>query len=209
MKMRKPLVLITFFVSLVVIVCLTFYTIYYASLPFVFDEKGSIILGHKEAPVELILFEDFQCGHCQEFSERVLPRLQERYINSGVVRCVLIPLPLFPGSRALTNTALAIYHDSPDSVLPFLRDSYRQFPSNPVTESALLDLVEKTGGIDIEDVEACMKEHCYYSNINKNLKKARNLMKKQVQVPMLYINGVPVSSLSYDVIAARIEKILR
>jgi protein-disulfide isomerase len=45
-------------------------------------------LGSADAPVEFVMWEDFQCPFCRRFNERTLPILEDRYVESGQVRFV-------------------------------------------------------------------------------------------------------------------------
>lgn len=209
MHKRKVLVLITFALSLLVIGGLAIYTTKYLSRSFIFDKGGTLVLGDAGAKVQLVLFEDFQCSHCQYFSEQILPQIQSRYIDSGRVCCTIVPLSLFAGSRALTNTVLTIFEDSPDRAFLFLKQSFKLFPKTKVTNQALLGLAGKVGGIDLDRIKYCMQKRCHYGDIDRNLKKARSIMRKNVLVPMLYINGSAASVGSFDHISAEIERAAR
>jgi protein-disulfide isomerase len=206
MLYRKELVWITPIIGIFTAICLFMYVQYFRSTSFVVDERGAIILGRRDAKVELILFEDFQCSHCQLFTESVLPKIQSRYIDTGKVRCVLLPLPLFQGSKALSNAALTIFHTTPDLVFSFLKRSAAEFKNHQVKDASLLELASLVDGIDMDRLEHCIEERCYYKEIDKNLKQARKMMNNQVLVPTLYINRIAVSTTSFEAIAEEIER---
>jgi protein-disulfide isomerase len=44
--------------------------------------------GSEDAPVSVIEFSDFQCGFCRRFWQETLPRIDEKYIQSGAVRFI-------------------------------------------------------------------------------------------------------------------------
>ena len=209
MHRNKKITWITLAFAAVVLGCLAFYASYLLSRPFLFDERGSIPLGSLKAKVELVVFEDFQCSHCQIFSEQILPEIETRYIDTGMVRCFLVPLPLFPGSRALTNAALTIFHETPDRLFPFLKEAAQRFRHEKVTQRALLETAEAVGGIDLHALEDCIEKRCYYADIDKNLKAAKKIMKKNVLVPTLYIDGEIASVESFEEISAHIQKELQ
>jgi protein-disulfide isomerase len=208
MEARKKIVFATLILAVLSLVSLVFYSRHFSSYPFILDPRGTIVIGTPEAKIELVLFEDFQCSHCQAFTREIFPQIESRYIDSGQVRAILVPLPLFAGSRALTNAALTIFHHSPDQLFPFLTQSGYKFENQKVTDKALLEVAKKVGDIDLELLEDCIERHCYYADIDKNLKNARRVMKKNVMVPMLYINGVATPAFSFAVIAEEIEKSL-
>lgn len=43
-------------------------------------------LGPDDAPVTLMVFEDFACPHCADFSLNVFPKIRSNYVESGDVR---------------------------------------------------------------------------------------------------------------------------
>ncbi len=45
-------------------------------------------LGDPSAPVELVMWGDFQCPFCRRFEQQTLPELRRRYVETGKVRFV-------------------------------------------------------------------------------------------------------------------------
>ncbi len=45
-------------------------------------------LGDPSAPVELVMWEDFQCPFCQRFTRTTLPELERSFVDTGQVRIV-------------------------------------------------------------------------------------------------------------------------
>jgi protein-disulfide isomerase len=59
------------------------------------------ILGKKDAPVTIIEYASLTCPHCAHFTTEVLPKIKEKWIDSGKVRLVLRDYPLDePAMRA-------------------------------------------------------------------------------------------------------------
>lgn len=52
------------------------------------------LLGSPDAPVRIVAYEDFTCGHCGDFSSDTKPLLEEEYINQGLVSIEYRHLPL-------------------------------------------------------------------------------------------------------------------
>ena len=44
------------------------------------------VQGDPNAPVEIVMFGDFQCPSCKRFETEVLPQLRTRYVDQGTVR---------------------------------------------------------------------------------------------------------------------------
>ncbi|MBR9683415.1 DsbA family protein [Candidatus Woesearchaeota archaeon] len=57
-------------------------------------KDGAYFQGSVDAPIEMILFTDFQCPYCTRFYENALVQIKEDYIVTGKVKFVLRHLPL-------------------------------------------------------------------------------------------------------------------
>ena len=58
-----------------------------------FTPDGYPYLGSPSAPVTLVEFSDYLCGHCRNFSMQTAPLIIEKYVVSGKVRIVAHPVP--------------------------------------------------------------------------------------------------------------------
>jgi protein-disulfide isomerase len=56
--------------------------------------KGALVLGSKNAPVTLFEYSSLTCPHCAYFHKETLPKAQKKYIDTGILRLVLVPYPL-------------------------------------------------------------------------------------------------------------------
>ena len=48
-----------------------------------------MVLGDPNAPVEIIEYASLTCNHCATFHNNVLPRIKEKYVDSGKVKIVM------------------------------------------------------------------------------------------------------------------------
>ncbi len=48
-----------------------------------------MIIGDKNAPVELIEYASLTCNHCANFHTQVLPRIKEKYVDTGKVKIIV------------------------------------------------------------------------------------------------------------------------
>lgn len=173
------------------------------------NTKGYPTLGKADAKIEMVLFEDLKCPHCCAFSTQVFPLIQEHYINSGLVRYVIVPLAFLEGSKPVANAAIAVYRQNPNrffdytKVLAFLCLK-NQYP----TEDELLKIAKNIGGINLVQLQECIDTHCYYEELDRNLAWAKKLMGKNFGTPSLYIDGISTSTLSFRTIQTRMDKIL-
>lgn len=57
-------------------------------------EEHDPVLGDEDAPVTVVEFVDYQCPSCKVSAEQTLPKIKEKYVESGEVRYVLKDFPL-------------------------------------------------------------------------------------------------------------------
>lgn len=53
-----------------------------------------VSIGSDKAPVTIIEYSAFTCGHCADFHKNVFPRLKEKYIDKGKVRFIFRHFPM-------------------------------------------------------------------------------------------------------------------
>ena len=51
-------------------------------------------LGKQDATIAILEFSDYECPYCAKHYQKVLPKLQERYIDKGTVKYVMKDFPL-------------------------------------------------------------------------------------------------------------------
>ncbi|HEX2582547.1 MAG TPA: thioredoxin domain-containing protein, partial [Chlamydiales bacterium] len=172
-------------------------------------EVASPVFGDGQAPVEVVLFEDFKCYGCHTFAETVLPRIEAEYLAPQRIRLKLIPLGFLQGSKMLANAALEVYQLAPERFFSYAKLLFKRFEDVEVDEytpRVLLDLAREVGGIDLNKLQLCIEQKCHYSEVERNLDQARALMGKKFRIPALYINGVRVNTTDYEAIRQQIEK---
>ncbi len=52
-----------------------------------------IVLGDENAPVTIIEYASYLCGHCVTFYQNTLPKIEENYIKTGKVKLIYRPFP--------------------------------------------------------------------------------------------------------------------
>ncbi|MER7077756.1 Protein-disulfide isomerase [Saccharopolyspora kobensis] len=68
-------------------------------------------LGRTDAPVVMIMYEDYRCPFCSKFTADIKPRLIERYVDTGVLRLEWRDFPIFgEESLEIAKAARAAAH---------------------------------------------------------------------------------------------------
>jgi protein-disulfide isomerase len=171
--------------------------------------EGRPRIGRMEAKVELVLIEDLRCGACRFFTEKVFPHIEREYIETGKAYCIMVPVSFLEGSKPLANAALAVYQIAPDRFLSYLHALFEHFngrSSNGYESKALIDLAEKVGGIDLNQLRECIDSNCFALQLEQNLDWAKRIMGRDFGTPALYINGMKTSP-SLEKIKERIERL--
>lgn len=205
MELRKILVLVTLFFGMSWMFALGIYHAVTLPTPVVIDTTNQPSIGEKEAPVEFVLFEDFQCYSCQLFSQTIFPLIKLYYVDSGKARFVQIPLAFMKNSKILGNAALAVNEISPDKYFEF---ADKIFKMNDPSPEKLLTIAKEVGGIDLDDLEKAMESRAFYDQLDQNETMAEDIMGNSFATPSLYIDGIKTSTKSFEAIEARFERIV-
>ncbi len=135
------------------------------SIPRGETSDGLFFLGEPDAPLTIIIYEDYSCPNCKRFFETVEPVLIERYISSGKLRLEIYPVAIvssqsLPGTVAVYCAAEQGYFWEFRQVV-FLNQGLRAY--NRDTLSLYSDAV----GLDVEQLLDCFSSSTYTEVIQK------------------------------------------
>lgn len=174
--------------------------------PFIVKQSGGFLsMGKTNAPVEIVLIEDFQCRNCRVFSQKVIPRIRDEYVKTGKARFTLVPVSFLTGSHIIANAALEVYRQNPGSFYTYLAEVLNQ--EGEVKAADLLRIAKRMGGIDLTKLHACIEKSCHKDELEENLTWARKIMGAKFRTPSLYINGDPGSTYSFEAIQYQINHV--
>lgn len=167
-------------------------------------------IGRLEAKIELLLIEDFRCGACQYFTQKIFPEIDEKYIETGKAYCIMVPVSFLEGSQPLANAVLAVYKLAPDRFLPYLHalmDFYYLQEVGHAAQTQLLELAQNVGGIDVNRLRDYIETNRFALQLEQNIEWAKRLMGRDFGTPAFFINGIRTSTTSAETISALIEKV--
>lgn len=205
---RKKTVLIAVSLAILSLAALRFWGGSKGASYIVLQKDRFPMVGLSSAKIEVVLFEDFRCSGCQYFDQEIYPRLSEHYIKTGKVKLIVVPLAFLKNSKILANAAWAVFEQNPKQFFPYVSGIFRLGSDEEVSAEDLIGLAAEVGGIDTEELEACIEKDCYSEILDKNLEWAREVMGNDFKTPSVYINGEKSSARSFKSIQAQIEKIL-
>lgn len=68
---------------------------------------GDHVIGKEDAPVTIVEYASFTCGHCASFHINTFPKLKEKYIDTGKVKLIFRPFPTGPAELSIAAAMLA------------------------------------------------------------------------------------------------------
>ncbi|HEY0053423.1 MAG TPA: DsbA family protein [Caulobacteraceae bacterium] len=68
---------------------------------------ADMVMGRADAPVTLIEYASVTCSHCAAWNAEVFPAFKRRYVDTGLVRYVMRPLPTAPAEVAVAGFLMA------------------------------------------------------------------------------------------------------
>lgn len=138
-------------------------------------------LGSNKAKVTIYEFSSFGCYHCAQFQLKTLPKLQENYINKGLVRLIFDDFPLDKNSMQASLLAHCFSGNKFFRVADMLFEKQREWGSTSNPKEVFLKYAY-LNGLKQEDAEKCLADKA----------KAEEIMEiRQFGIANLGISGTP------------------
>ena len=137
--------------------------------------------------IQMVVFEDFNCAHCKDFTLRTLPHLNKQFIQTNIASLTLIPVCFHEGSKPATNAALSVYQIAKERFLDFVTAIVEK---KPYFKKDILQVAQLVGGIDLEVLSELIDKKTFYEKIEQNLNLAIHEIGPDFGTPSFFINGV-------------------
>jgi protein-disulfide isomerase len=131
-------------------------------------------LGDDDAPVKVILFENFLCEHCKAFEEDAFARLKRDYIDTGKVQAFYVNLAW--GEEDAFNAGLAgecAYRQDEAAFWPYKSALFRAQGGEGESWATVDTLVrvaeESAPELDAADLRTCITEKRYQSEVERDI----------------------------------------
>jgi len=144
------------------------------------------VLGKADAPITIIEYASLTCPHCAHFDVDVLPKLKQKWIDTGKAKLVLRDFPLDePALRAAMVARCA----PADRFYPLV-DTFFAQQEQWVTRDyrAALEKLAKLGGMSEKEFKACISD----KKLEDQVAQSRLTAAQQLGVdatPTFFING--------------------
>ena len=167
--------------------------------------RGDLALGKADAPVTIIEYASLTCSHCAHFHNTVLPKLKEKYIDTGKVRLVMREFPLDNLAAAGSMLARCAGGDKSFEVISTLfktQDTWAFVSGNPLPG---LFKIASGLGFTKESFDKCLTDQKLLDDITSVRDKAGKTFGVRA-TPSFFINGKKMEERS-DVIES-FDKVL-
>jgi protein-disulfide isomerase len=166
-------------------------------------------IGNENARIEVVVFEDFLCRACRRFSMEVFPAIQTAYVDRDIAKYVMVPLAFSSHSREIANAALAVFYQTPKHYFAYIQELFLLLADRTLEFKDLIEAAAKFGDIDLAAFEKSVKTGRYDQELDHNFQVAKKAMKKNLRTPTIFINGYPMTDISFESISLKIDEILK
>jgi protein-disulfide isomerase len=163
-------------------------------------------LGAADAPVEVVVFEDFLCPHCGTFVENVAPRLKRDYVDGGDVAYYMKNFVVMgPESERVAQVGECVAEQGDAAFWRFEEVAFRA--QDTLNEANAVALAERY----VDDLDAGALQACIASG--RGLEAAKADGERAVALglrgtPSVVVNGAFVPAANYADVTAAIDDAL-
>ncbi|MCK5546083.1 MAG: DsbA family protein [Rhodospirillaceae bacterium] len=167
------------------------------------------VLGNADAKVEIHEYASLSCSHCADFHVNVLPDIKKNYIDTGKVRLIYHDFPLGDLALAASMLSRCAGNDRFFPMIGTLFKSQEQWAHSKNPLASLTGISRMIGGMDENDVSACLDSNDLYLDISGKLTKySENLGINST--PTFFINGKKIEGvLSYEDFSDILDKAIK
>lgn len=168
---------------------------------------GEKTLGRADAPVTVIEYASLGCPICRVFHEKVFPRFQKAYIDTGKVRFIYREFPIGKSSTAAAVAARCVADKHYFAVNEALLANQGRWNSREPNHDALYKFVQDKG-LSRAEFDSCIANQKTNDGIVWVKQRGRELGVKGT--PTFFVNGEKVRGvLSFEEMQQLIEKHLQ
>ena len=157
---------------------------------------GDVVLGNKDAKVQIIEYASTACGHCRTFHKTILPNIKKDFLDTGLAGLIYRDLPTPPAQIAAAGAAVARCAGQ-EKYFEVLDDVYTSQGEifDAAREGKALNAYVDLGarhGMSAETIEACVNS----MEVREEIIRTQDLANEDgvTSTPTIFINGEKVKS---------------
>jgi len=183
-----------------------------------FNTSGQPVMGKADAPVTMVVFEDFKCPNCKRFEDEFLPELKSKYIDTGKVKMVSMNFPFLAQNARLPTDDSKLAAQAVECAFLQSNDLHNSFKTVLfrgqgsestvwATKSRLKELAANVEGLDTAKFATCLDGDQTAAAVDADEKQATDA--KVAGTPAIYVNGKLVDSYATASVSAAIDAALK
>lgn len=164
-----------------------------------FNVKDKAYYGEKEAPNEIVVFGDYECGACQSFHADTMDKIKKEYIQTGKAKLYLFDLA-FISEISLIKALLAVSFEkeNPQYYTKYVDAMYdlSQVDSAKLSEKAYVNSKLKELFPDLDTEKIVDKVFIEDKSLMDVIKKNKQLVDENdiKSTPAVFVNGVKLDN---------------
>jgi protein-disulfide isomerase len=178
---------------------------------FSIDTEDQFTYGNSEAPVHMIIFEEFSCPLCRMLYIESLPFIEEKYVETGKVKVTIIPTAFLADSMAACTLSVCIQKLAPSEMKAFY-DFLFHLPETDLISFSFRDFVssylETNKALPAPRILKELREETFEAPLERNLALARQVYPGDIHVPIVLINGKLITKPDQKTISKAIDEAL-
>ncbi len=153
---------------------------------------GDHSLGKDDAPVTIVEYASFTCGHCANFHTKTFPVLKEKYIDTGKVKLIFRVFPTGPAELSIAAGMLAhcAGKDKYFAMTSALMETQRNWATTNDPVPLLMKLANQAG-ISNEKFTECLSDKTLAAEIQRTGLRGFEVFGVE-GTPTFFINGTQV-----------------
>lgn len=159
--------------------------------------------GRPDAPVEIVVFEDFLCPHCGTFVNNVSPLLKRDFVDTGKARYYMKNFVVMgPESQRIAQVGECVFEQGADAFWQWETVAFRSQPS--LGEAFAIDLAkEYVEDLDAAALDTCIAENRGVAAVQADSERAQ--ANGLTGTPSVLVNGELIVAANYQALADVIE----
>lgn len=156
------------------------------------EMEGEPLLGEEDAPVTMVVYEDFECPFCKRFEEGAVPQIVSNYVDTGQVKIVWKDRPLtqlHPWAKPSAEAMECVYREGGKEPFWNLKDQIFSNQNQLSTDNAQSQIKSWAAeeGVSESAVQSCIDNGDAMSEVEADSTEGQELGASGT--PTSFVNG--------------------